>query len=66
MAIDVIDGPVNGGDGIAGSEVGRLEAWVTDYLQQNAKTFFKTIDEFIIFIDQADLQWHLAHGMSRT
>ena len=56
MAIDVIDGPVNGGDGIAGSEVGRLEAWVTEYLQQNAKTFFKTIDRWKGQIDIAEIK----------
>ncbi len=26
--------------------------------------FFQAIDDFITLIDEADFQWHLAHGMS--
>ena len=46
MALEVIDGAVNARDGIAGAEVGRLEAWAVNYLQQYGKSFFKTIERW--------------------
>lgn len=46
MALEVTEPKVNAGDGIAGSELGRLEAWAVEYFEQSAKTFFKTVERW--------------------